>query len=162
MIHNSPTHQFLKGRLAVVRQDLVEAVDRLTDDMLEWAPAKGMRTIGGQLQEIAATELQEHALLKQLSNPNYDDAFRRAKRNSVEEYRRLLLEVRNETIALIDGWSEDDLNERVPVPTNWFEGLGQDDVPRAEIIRSLAAHEWYHTGQLVSYLWTRGDDPYKW
>ena len=30
-----------------------------------------------------------------------------------------------------------------------------------EVLRNIAAHEWYHTGQLVSYLWTRGEDPYK-
>ena len=38
----------LKARLALVRRDLEEIVDRLTPDLLEWAPAEGMRTVSGQ------------------------------------------------------------------------------------------------------------------
>ncbi|MEX2242249.1 MAG: hypothetical protein WD716_00220 [Fimbriimonadaceae bacterium] len=47
-------HQLIKARLDIVREDLDEAVARISDDMLPWAPAPGMRTIKGQLEEIAA------------------------------------------------------------------------------------------------------------
>src|SRR5437016_3848864 len=46
-------HEFLKARFAYVRQDLDEVLARLKDTDLSWSPAEGMRTIAGQLLEIA-------------------------------------------------------------------------------------------------------------
>ena len=34
--------------------------------------------------------------------------------------------------------------------------------PISEVLRSIATHESYHTGQLITYLWMRGDNPYEW
>ncbi|MBA3727044.1 MAG: DinB family protein [Armatimonadetes bacterium] len=156
-------HRRLKARLALVRADLDEAMGRLRDEDLDWAPREGMRTVGGQLTEIAGTERQLLAWLRRQERIPFElanDFGDRAK--SIEGMRGALEEVRGETLAYIDSLSEDQLEAPVPMDPLWFESLGQKEVPLGEPIRSLAQHEWYHVGQLVSYLWSRGDDPYKW
>jgi uncharacterized damage-inducible protein DinB len=35
-------------------------------------------------------------------------------------------------------------------------------LPRAELVLNIADHEYYHVGQLTSYPWFRGDNPYHW
>jgi uncharacterized damage-inducible protein DinB len=156
-------HDLIKGRLEVVRADLNDALGRLTDADLDWAPTEGMRTVGGQLREIAGTERQLLALLKrgkQLSGEVANDFGEEGK--SIEGLRRALTDVRGETLRYLDSLSEEALAGFVPMPEGWFESLNQREVPLAENFRSIAQHEWYHVGQLVSYLWSRGDDPYKW
>lgn len=151
----------LKSRLTFVRRDLDEAVARLDGTELDWAPTDGMRTIGGLLYEIVATELQDLALFK--GEPaDYDSIAKSAKRETLAEYRDLLKSTRQSLISFLDSKTEEDLSELIDLNPKWFEGFGNSQVPLAEAVRSVAMHEWYHTAQLVSYLWIRGDNPYKW
>src|SRR5579872_5626168 len=53
-----PVSFFLKGRLASVRRDLEEVIEHIDQKFSDWAPAPGMRTVSGQLVEIAITEMQ--------------------------------------------------------------------------------------------------------
>src|SRR5687768_12377007 len=57
-------HERLKARLSLVRADLDEVLVRLSEDDMPFAPRQGMRTIAGQLAEIAATETQVMAWLQ--------------------------------------------------------------------------------------------------
>jgi len=160
---SSDLHTRLKNRLELVREDLEQAISRIGEDMLGWAPREGMRTIRGQLLEIAATERQNLAWLqerKQLSFQEAEDFG--GLENSLDGLKQALRDTRKETLDLIEGKSENELRAPIPMPERWFESLKLPEVPLEEVIRSIAAHEWYHTGQLVSYLWARGDDPYKW
>jgi uncharacterized damage-inducible protein DinB len=154
--------QRLVARLALVRADLDEAIGRLNDADLSWAPTEGMRTLGGQLQEIAATERQVLLLLKEGPGSDFDSIFRECERETVAEFVELLRATRAETLALIASLSDEELETPRPMPKGWFEALGLERTPVSEVIRSIAQHEWYHVGQIVSYLWSRGDNPYKW
>jgi len=40
-----PLKEMLRAQLDSVRSDLVETYPHLTDDLLPWAPAEGMRTV---------------------------------------------------------------------------------------------------------------------
>ncbi len=153
----------IKARLSQVRKDLIEAVGRLADDTLPWAPTPGMKTISALLVEILSYEKQDVALLRKESIPD-DDAVIQWIGNlaSVQVIEQKLAEVRNDTLSYIDTLSDADLQADAGVPPEWQECLGLPWVSRAEVFRSIAQHEAYHTGQLVTYLWSRGDDPYKW
>ncbi len=145
-------------RLSSVRDELFEVVDRRNQQMMPWAPAEGMRTISGQLVEIAITEVQ---IATQLTSdrwiPDEDAKSLLGDCQSLENLRHQLVIIRNQTLCYLDSLSSEDLNELVDVRT-----MGLPGVPRAEVFRSLAQHEYYHLGQLISYLWLRGDHPYKW
>lgn len=157
------THDLLKGRLATTRVDLEEVISRLSDELLPWAPAPGMRTVRGQLEEIGGTELQILGWVQDRRDLSYKEAVASLEPlTGLAELGAALRSIRSETLAWLDSLSETDLERPVAFPDGWFESLGLPEVPLHEGIRSIAQHEWYHVGQLVSYLWARGDDPYKW
>lgn len=152
-------HDLLKARLAMVRSQLDQILDRVTDEDVTWAPAPGMRTIGGQLYEISGKETEIIAWLQtgEWPDPEHDPFDKAA---SVAHMREVLKVNREATLAYLDSLTESKLSEVQAVPPGWWEGLKLPECPRHEIIRNIAAHEWYHTGQLVTYIWMRGDDPY--
>lgn len=160
MVSPSP-HELLTMRLAIVREDLEEVLTRLNEEMMSWAPREGMRTIGGQLVEIAGTELQIVIWMREERQASYEEVTNFGEQ-SLAGMKEILQSVRGETLSYMNSLSEDGLTDPAPFPERWFESLRLSHAPRAEAFRSIAAHEWYHTGQLVSYLWARGDDPYQW
>jgi uncharacterized damage-inducible protein DinB len=155
-------HGRLLKRLELVRADLLEAMGRLSDADLPWAPTEGMRTVDGLFREIAGTEVALLDALQGKKARSFGAIEKRFLATTVEEWRGVLAGVRAETVAFIEARSEEELEAPVRLPKGWPESLGLDEVPTSEPLRTLAAHEWYHTGQLVSYLWSRGDDPYEW
>jgi uncharacterized damage-inducible protein DinB len=160
---NFPLHDRLKARLELVRADLHEVMSRLRDGDMNWAPREGMRTIGGQLAEIAGTERQILSYLRDGRAMDWkiaNDFGEEGK--SLDGMKTALARVRSDTLGYLGSLSEEQLETEVPMPKGWFESLGREAVPPSEVFRSLAAHEWYHVGQLVSYQWSRGDDPYEW
>jgi uncharacterized damage-inducible protein DinB len=153
-------HDVLKARFNMVRQDFDAVVARLTDADLPYTPAEGMRSVAGQLIEIANKEKETIGWLRTGVWPDGEpDAFD-AETADLKTIRGVMEDLRKDTFAYIDSFSEVELEEAVANPEGWWEGLRQPECPRSEVLRNIAAHEWYHTGQLVTYLWLRGDDPY--
>ena len=153
----------LKARLELVRRDLDDVVDRLTPELLDWAPAEGMRTVSGQIVEIVATEMQLIALLKDGQRLSDTDAQKIiGDCGDLVNLRRTLLDFRKQTLDYMDSLSDDELAEEIPFDGGWLASLTLPAIPRAEVFINIADHEWYHVGQLTSYLWARGDDPYTW
>ena len=75
--------------------------------------------------------------------------------------KRALVEVRGGTLAHLETLGEAELAEEVTLP-QWYGAYWPKPCPRGEHFRNVAEHEFYHAGQLISYLWARGDDPYVW
>lgn len=156
-------HDRLKARLALVRSDLEEVMGRLGEGDMPFAPADGMRTIGGQLAEIAATETQVMSWLKEGKTAPWQEVNASFERGAtLSGLKETLAKIREETLQYLESLSDDELETPIAMPKGWFESLNAETVPPSEVFRSIAQHEWYHVGQLVSYQWFRGDDPYKW
>jgi len=156
------TRKLIEARLAFVRKELAEVLNHLQQDFMTWAPAEGMRTVGGQLIEIAGSELQVLIVMKEGRYITDDEVKERlGDKDNLNILLDFLSRVRHETLAYLASLSDKDLTEEIAL-TGWHESIGLPTVPRSEIFRGIAQHETYHTGQLVSYLWTRGDNPYKW
>lgn len=157
-------HDLLKARLAIVRRDLDPILGLLDQEMMDWAPADGMRTIGGQLVEIVATEIQLVARLKDGRSLSDEEVARTilGDCSSLENLKNALAEHRRRTLDYLDSLIDTDLADEVPFDGGWFASLMLPTVPRAEVFLNIADHEWYHVGQLTSYLWARGKNPYTW
>lgn len=154
--------EFLKARFACARQDLEEALCRLEDSDLNWSPREGMRTIAGQLLEIANKEKEALGWIQAGVWPDDGpDAFD-MQTATLEDIRAAMAALRLETYAYIDSLSDAQLEQPIPNPDRWYEALRVTDCPLSEVLRSIATHESYHTGQLVTYLWMRGDNPNEW
>ena len=153
----------VKARLAHVRRWLDSCLKRLSPEMMAWAPAAGMRTIGGQLAEIISVEVPLVPRLKDGRQPS--DAEVNAiigDENDLQNLLLVLTETRNQTLNYLESLSDEELAEEIPSGDAWFGTMWLPSMPRAEHFLNIAEHEFYHTGQLISYLWSRGDDPYKW
>lgn len=152
----------LRQRLRLARADLMEAWSRVTDPMLPWAPAEGMRPLGDLMREILATELEIVAVLRDGHAGDYAEHWASAGCDTSGAYAARAFDVRAATLAWLDAQTDAALRAPRPMPDAWWPGLGLAQAPAHEVVRSIAQHEAYHTGQLVSYLWARGDDPYAW
>jgi uncharacterized damage-inducible protein DinB len=158
----STPRELVIARLAWTRKGLDEVLGRLSPDLMNWAPGAGMRSISGQLVEIVGSELQVVARLKDGHFVTGDQV--REMIGAYEDLDRLkdfLVETRADTLAYLATLSDAELAEAVPI-RGWHESIGLPETPRNEIFVGVCQHEAYHVGQLVSYLWARGDDPYKW
>ncbi len=82
--------------------------------------------------------------------------------NDLEHLRRVLVDVRRGTLEYLDSLTDKQLSEEIPSGEAWFGTMWLPVMPRGEHFRNIAEHEFYHAGQLISYHWCHGDDPYKW
>jgi uncharacterized damage-inducible protein DinB len=150
------THDYLKARLQYVRQDFEEVLEKLTDADLPWRPTDDMPSVAGLLIEMANKEKELVAWLQSGEWPDDDpDAFEETA--TLTEMRSVLASLREQTLGYIDSFDEAGLEELVQCPEKWWEALRLEACPRSEILRNLAAHEWYHTGQLIVYLHVRSE-----
>ena len=155
-------HGYLKAHFAFVRQDLERVLSRLCDGDLPWVPAPGMPTIVGLLLEIANKERETLGWLQAGAWPDDDPDSFDVDSATLVDIRTVLDSQRSTTYAFIDSFSEAQLHELIPNPERWWEGMRLTECPRIDVLRNIAAHEWYHTAQLTTYLWAKGDDPSTW
>lgn len=157
---NPSLHDLLKARFIFVRKALDDVMAKLSDDLLDWAPVPGMRTIEGQLFEIAGKEVELLTFIRGGGEVEWEEVETFGEREkSIEGWRQIFAEIRSDTLSYLDSLSEGDLNKLVPFAEPWWEGLYLEAAPVHELLRNIASHEWYHTGQIVSYLWSIGIDP---
>ncbi|HEU4320164.1 MAG TPA: DinB family protein [Acidimicrobiia bacterium] len=138
-----------------MRQDFDEVLDQLTDADLALRPIDEMPSVAGLLVEMANKEKELIAWLRTGEWPEDDpDAFEESA--MLAEIRAMFASLREDTLAYIDSFDDDGLEELVRCPDKWWEALRLEACPRSEILRNIASHEWYHTGQLIVYLNARG------
>ena len=81
--------------------------------------------------------------------------------SGLDELLNALIEVRRGTLECLEGLTEAELAADVTLP-QWYGAYWLSPGPCGEHFRNIAEHEFYHAGQLMSYLWARGDNPYDW
>ena len=152
----------LKARFASVTRDLDRVLGRLVDTDLDWSPRDGMRTFANQLLEIANKEKETLGWIQSGIWPDEGpDAFD-LQTPTVDDIKATFAALRLATYAYIDSLSEAELEQPIPNPNHWREALNVTDCPLSEVLRTISTHESYHTGQLITYLWMRGDNPNEW
>jgi len=157
------THQLVRANLDSARTQLAETLPHLTDEMLDWAPAPGMPSIHRIFMDIIATEQYITDGLRGLPTKTNEelDAPLLSIRTAPGLVKKLT-EVRAETLQYLDGLKEAELIGPARNSDTYAKRLELKLVPVSEVLRYIARHESYHAGQVVTYLWARGDDPYSW
>ncbi len=157
------TAELIRASLLSTRKELAEVFPHLSDEFLNWAPCEGMRTIKGQINEIIGTEIQIVDRLQGKPRHPYSkieeglDSL-----NTFNDLLEMLTKVRAETLEFLDSRTEEDLAASVEVSVDTASYMELVQVPLSEMLRYLVRHESYHSGQLVSYLWAKGNNPYTW
>ncbi len=120
-----------------------------------------MRTIGGQLVEIIEIEIPLVLRLRDGRHPSEDEiAATVGDPHRLESLKRSLIDVRKGTLEYLDSLSDEGMSQEIALD-QYYGTLYLPTMPRAEHFLNVTEHEFYHVGQLISYLWARGDDPYK-
>ena len=146
----------------MVRQDLNQVLDRFADGEFSWSPRSGMRTVGGQILEFADKDRETVIWMKTGEWPDDEPPSFDIEATNLTQARSLLEEIRASTLEYLDSMTLAELELPVHSPERWHEALRLTECPRSEVLRNIAAHDWYHTGQLVTYRWMLGDDPGSW
>lgn len=157
-----PHAERLLGDLNEIREELAGEVQRIRPDEWDWAPGPDMKSFRTLLEEIAAMEkicvrwLIDRAVL------GWEEAQNAVKWTGVGPQAALdaLGRVREATLGYLHAASEEQLQTPLPTPGEWRQYWGAAIEPE-EVLRWVARHEYYHLGQIITYRWIRGDNPYK-
>ena len=165
-VETSPAHTrraLIAARLNHVRRWLDSTLEHVPADLIDWAPADGMRTVGGQLAEILSIEIPLVVHLKEARHPSDEELNAIiGDEHDLESLKKALVDVRQRTLHYLESLSDEELSQEVPTVEAFYGTMWLPSMPRAEHFLNVAEHEFYHVGQLITYLWARGDDPYKW
>jgi uncharacterized damage-inducible protein DinB len=142
-----------------VRRELIETVQDVAPEELGWAPVEGMKPIREILQEIGTMEkLTVHWLVTGAEIPWDMSAY--VSSDSVQAAIDDLQTIRAETRAYLEAANEEKLETPIDVLPEWQQYFGKELEPE-EAVRWVIMHEYYHLGQLISYRWAQGHNPYK-
>lgn len=143
-----------------VRKELSEEVAKLKPEEFNYAPKEDMKSCKALLQEIGTMEkicitwVTKQQMLEWDTAASWtgDDA------NAIIAD---LSAIRGETLAYLAASTEGSLQAGAPVPDVWKQYMPFEAIEPEEMIRWVTRHEYYHLGQLISYRWILGDNPYK-
>jgi len=158
-----PLNERLKIELDFIRSQLIEATEALTTADLDWAPAPDMKSFRKILIEIGVAEIISLRLMCDGTLTDWDIAWGDIEKAGVDapSLMATLADIRSETIEYLASVGDDALSERITIPEQWaFAFGGTAEVEREELIREIAQHEYYHVGQIVTYRWAQGHNPY--
>jgi len=106
----------LFGHWTQVRRDLFRALDRLTDEQLEFVPHKGLWSLGTVARHIANAEdgWFRYAVTRELDE--WPAGFTAEDYPTVTSIKRLLTEVHARTEAYLETLDADELDEALEMP----------------------------------------------
>ena len=153
-----PHNARLLRNLDDVRKEFVETVSSIKDEEMDYAPAQGMKSYRALFQEIGTMEKLCTSWLAEENFLEWDmSAYAPSK--TLQSGLSELDSIRAETKAYLDSASEEKLETAIDVPGPWQQYMGTQVEPE-EVVRWIAQHEYYHLGQIISYRWIQGHDPY--
>ena len=149
----------LQKSLAEVRKELVDTVKDISDEEFGWAPREGMKSYRALLQEIGTMEKLCDSWLTTGNILPWDmPAY--VNGDSAGTALADLESIRSGSSAILAKATEEQLQTPVGVPEDWQQYWGAEIEPE-EAVRWIVLHEYYHLGQIISYRWIQGHDPYK-
>jgi hypothetical protein len=155
-----PLRDRLVFELISIREELAEAVAPIGPGELDYSPAEGMRTYRGLMVEIGGTEAATLAILRSGQSESWERSQNRVTGDSMAELLASVDAIRQGTFAYLADADEVSLKTPITIPENWAGFLGARELEPEELIRWIGRHEYYHLGQIVSYRWAQGNDPY--
>lgn len=142
-----------------IRKELTDTVSPISNEELGWAPREGMKSYRALLQEIGTMEklcihwLRTGDMLEWNMPACVPAETTQAALSQIES-------IRAESKAWLESATEEQLEDLVEVPGPWKQYWGEKIEPE-EGFRWIVMHEYYHLGQIISYRWIQGHDPYK-
>ena len=158
---SEPVTEKLLNDFREIRDELDLEVRRFTPGEFTWEPRPGMKSCKELVQEIGVTEIECAQWMRGGSVEKWDDIWEslRPMLTDPESSLAALTEIRRGTVELIGKMTNEALHTSRPTPQAWH--VWRTGIEPAELLRWLARHEYYHLGQIITYRWLLGDNPYK-
>jgi len=154
--------------LREIRKALISEALRVKPEEFDTAPRQEMKSYKALLREIGIEEKETvtwivRRVLPDFTASEWDRTWGDYPwtGDDLESVLRDLATIRVETVAYIEGVSEDVLQTPIPLPDPWKAYFGLQEMEPEQLIQLVARHEYYHLGQIVTYRWLAGDNPYK-
>ena len=155
----------LRGRLEFdlgsVRKELVEHVSRIQSAEFGYAPSPGMKSYRDLIVEIGAMEVESCTLLATGVVPSWADCEARVRGDTAQDLLASLNDIRRFTLVWLEDATPEDLAKAIPIPESWWPYMGREKIEAEEFIRWISRHEYYHLGQIITYRWIQGHNPYR-
>ena len=135
----------------------------MTPEEMDWAPGPEMKSCRALLQEMGTMERVCIRWLTEQKSLSWPETWESVAWPGSDPEAALasLDRVREETLGYLERTSEEQLQTPIPLPEGWEGYFGGPTVEPEEMVRWIGRHEYYHLGQLITYRWIRGDNPYK-
>ena len=136
------------GNWQATRLGLYQALDKLTDDQLNFVPRTGLWSLGETACHIAAVEA---GWLGRVIWPETDKwvNFPVEQYNTIAAVKQLLEEVHNRTLAYLNGKTEADLDRVIDLSWGGTTTVGW-------VIWHVLEHEIHHRGEIFLMLGLQG------
>src|SRR5205823_4012264 len=137
-------------------------VAKLKPEEFDWSPKPEleMKTCKGLLQEIGTMEQLCIGWLVDQQMADWATAVSWSG-DTAESTIKDLDAIRAKTLGYLNGCTEEQLETPVPLPESWYQYFPDTVIEPEELLRWVCRHEYYHLGQLITYRWILGDNPYK-
>jgi uncharacterized damage-inducible protein DinB len=152
--------QRLLWELEDIRQELVDIVRKLKPEEFDWHPRPDMKSPKDLLQEIGTMERVCMTVAAGRPKPDWEKAVTWSG-NDAGTTLKDLEKIRAETVSFLKPATDEQLVRSIPVPESWRQYFKEPTVEPEELVRWVARHEYYHLGQLITYRWLLGYNPYK-
>jgi uncharacterized damage-inducible protein DinB len=158
-----PHRDRLLYELKEIRTELSQELQRMQPEEVDWAPRPGMKSCRALLEEIGTMEKVCVHWLSHQEELDWKETSEAIawQGNEAAPALRSLEQVRVGTLRYLDDCSEERLQTPVSLPAEWHQYFNGPTVEPEELLRWVARHEYYHLGQLITYRWILGDNPYK-
>ena len=156
--HSARPHaQRLQGDLDEIRAQLLEIVQALTPEELDWSPRPDlkMKSFKQQLQEIGTMEKLTAHMAQHQEVLDWNTVWQSLDKPDIAALLSDLAAIRAETLAYLDACTEERLQTPIPLDAEWQGYFHAPAVEPEELLRWIARHEYYHLGQLIAYQWQR-------
>ena len=154
-----PHRERLLHDLKEIRDELVGEINRVKPEEFDVAPAEGAKSYKALLQEIATMEKLCAGWVSTGSMPDWETAIAWSG-NDIPSILADIEKVRAETTAYLEEVDEAGLQTPKRLPEDWWQYFPVKDIEPEEMIRWVIRHEYYHLGQIITYRWLAGDNPY--
>jgi uncharacterized damage-inducible protein DinB len=144
-----------------IRGELRKELALVKPENFEWAPEPSMKSYKALLLEIGTMEKLCAGWMADKKMEGWGEAETSLgwDGTDVESLLASLEKVREKTLAYLESCTEEQLQTPIDMPVEWHQYMGPTVEPE-ELVRWICRHEYYHLGQVVSYLWIQGHNPY--
>jgi hypothetical protein len=159
-----PHKERLMIELGTIRKELIEEAGAVPPEELDWMPRPDMKSYRNLLLEIGTTEMFSLHFLRDGILGDWDEDWQSIERggNASGLLLSALESVRAETLDYLATCDEQRLQTPVLLPEEWRPSFGGiEEIEPEELFREIARHEYYHLGQIITYRWIQGHNPYK-